>query len=759
MAWRFRIVEKIGTSGVVRSNTSVSRAQQNSSEGVVSTYLDRAGLRVDQDLCQFVETELLTGTGVTAETFWSGYATIVADLAPRNKALLDERDRLQSQIDQYWLDRRGRAHDPAEYEAFLQSIGYLVEDREPLTIETSNVDPEIGSIAGPQLVVPVMNARFALNAANARWGSLYDALYGTDAVSTAGELAAGAAFNAKRGAHVIALGRDFLDKAIPLAGVSHADVTQYAVIDGSLRINTANGPANLVDAAAFLGYAHRGASTILLFRHNDLHLEIVVDKSTVVGGMDAAGVADIILESALTTIQDCEDSVAAVDAKDKVAVYRNWLGLMQGTLEERFTKNGKEVRRRLSSDRTYISAEGNGLILPGRSLMLVRNVGHLMLTDAVLDHAGNETPEGFLDAMVTVAASLHDLKKTEGLRNSRTGSIYIVKPKMHGPEEVAFADLLFSKVEAALGLAPNTVKIGVMDEERRTTVNLRACMRAVRHRLAFINTGFLDRTGDEIHTSMQAGPVVAKAAMRQSKWLAAYEDNNVDQGIAAGLPGRGQIGKGMWAKPDAMAEMLTAKISHPQAGASTAWVPSPTAATLHATHYHQVNVAAARKAIEKRQPARISDILTIPLLGGLSLSSEEIDKELSNNAQSILGYVVRWVDQGIGCSKVPDIDDVALMEDRATLRISAQHIANWLLHGLVSRDDVEEAFRRMAVVVDEQNAHDPAYTAMSADFNASIAFQAALELVLDGVRQSNGYTEPVLHRRRREAKARMQAAE
>lgn len=725
----------------------------------MSTYLDRAGLRVDQGLCQFVETELLTGTSVTADNFWAHYSAIVADLAPRNEALLHERDRLQSQIDEYWLTRRGRPHDPVEYEEFLYSIGYLVEDGPALTIKTSNVDPEIGSIAGPQLVVPVMNARFALNAANARWGSLYDALYGTDAVPTAGELSPGATFNAKRGTQVIALGRDFLDKAIPLAGVSHADVTQYGVVDGCLQIATENGPAELVDGAAYRGYAHRGASTILLFRHNDLHLEIVVDKSTVVGGMDAAGVADIILESALTTIQDCEDSVAAVDAEDKVAVYRNWLGLMKGTLEERFTKNGKEVARRLSSDRTYISAEGNGLILPGRSLMLVRNVGHLMLTDAVLDHAGNETPEGFLDAMVTVAASLHDLKKNEGLRNSRAGSVYIVKPKMHGPEEVAFADLLFSKVESALGLAPNTVKIGVMDEERRTTVNLRACMRAVRHRLAFINTGFLDRTGDEIHTSMLAGPVVAKAAMRQSKWLAAYEDNNVDQGIAAGLPGRGQIGKGMWAKPDAMAEMLIAKIGHPESGASTAWVPSPTAATLHATHYHQVNVGLSRQAIEKRSPVPISDILTIPLLGGQNLSSEVIDKELSNNAQSILGYVVRWVDQGIGCSKVPDIDNVALMEDRATLRISAQHIANWLLHGLVSREAVEKAFRRMAVVVDEQNEQDPGYTAMSADFDANIAFQAALELVLDGVHQPNGYTEPVLHRRRREAKARLQAAE
>lgn len=725
----------------------------------MSVYVDRAGLRVDRDLCSFVESEVLPGTSVAVQEFWAGYADLVDELAPRNAELLTKRDQLQSSIDQYFLARRGKDHDPGEYESFLREIGYLVEDNAPLCIETENVDPEIGLIAGPQLVVPVMNARFALNAANARWGSLYDALYGTDAIQQSGDLEAGKGYNAKRGAQVVSKAKEFLDQALPLAGARHADVIRYAIADGVLQIATTAGLTQPLEAEAFRGYAHRGGATVLLFRHNGLHIEIVIDPATEVGGQDPAGVADIILESALTTIQDCEDSVAAVDAQDKVVVYRNWLGLMRGDLEERFSKGGREVTRRLSPDRTYIGADGSGLILPGRSLMLVRNVGHLMLTDAVLNREGNETPEGFLDAMVTVAAAMHDLAKVEGLRNSRSGSVYVVKPKMHGPDEVAFADLLFTRVEEALGLAPYIVKLGVMDEERRTTVNLRAAMRAVKRRLAFINTGFLDRTGDEIHTSMHAGPVVPKAAMRKTAWLQAYEDNNVDQGIAAGLPGRGQIGKGMWAKPDAMAEMLNAKIGHPQSGASTAWVPSPTAATLHATHYHQVDVAAMRDAITQRAAAKLSDILTIPLLKGENLSSETIARELANNAQSILGYVVRWVDQGVGCSKVPDIDDVALMEDRATLRISAQHIANWLLHGLVSKEEVEAAFRRMAAVVDAQNAADPAYTAMAPAFDRSIAFQAALELVLEGVRQPNGYTEPVLHRRRRDAKARLQAAQ
>ena len=723
----------------------------------MSNYLDRAGLQIDQNLCHFVETEVLPGTSITAETFWNGYAGLIAELAPKNADLLARRDHLQQRIDEYFTSRRGLQHDPVEYEGFLREIGYLVDDQEPLSVQTENVDPEIGLVAGPQLVVPVMNARFALNAANARWGSLYDALYGTDAVPQVGELASGVGYNAKRGAAVVSRGKNFLDQALPLSGASHTEVTEYSVVDGALVIMTAHGAVQLHHPKAFRGYAHRSTATVLLFRNNGLHFEIVIDRSTEVGRLDQSGIADIILESAVTAIQDCEDSVAAVDAQDKIVVYRNWLGLMRGDLEERFTKAGREITRHLSPDRTYIGADGDGLILAGRSLMLVRNVGHLMLTDAVLDPRGGETPEGFLDAMVTVAAALHDLKKIEGLRNSRAGSVYIVKPKMHGPEEVGFADLLFARVESALGLPPYTVKIGVMDEERRTTVNLRACMRAVKHRLAFINTGFLDRTGDEIHTSMHAGAVVPKAAMRQAKWLQAYEDNNVDQGIAASLPGKGQIGKGMWAKPDDMAEMLTVKIVHPQSGASTAWVPSPTAATLHATHYHRVDVVSMRKSIEGRSPARLSDILTIPLLDGENLSSETVIRELNNNAQSILGYVVRWIDQGVGCSKVPDIDNVALMEDRATLRISAQHIANWLLHGLVTKEEVEGAFRRMAAVVDEQNSADPAYTPMADAFDQSIAFQAALELVLEGARQPSGYTEPVLHRRRREAKARLQA--
>ena len=725
----------------------------------MSKYVDRAGLRVEDALCDFVETELLPGTPVSASNFWHGYAGLVRELASKNADLLARRDELQLRIDGYFIERRGRQHDVAEYEAFLREIGYLVEDNEPLTIATENVDPEIGSIAGPQLVVPVMNARFALNAANARWGSLYDALYGTDAIPQTGDLGPDGRYNPSRGAEVISRAKEFLDAALPLQGARHADVIRYVLVDGFLESHTPRDRVQLCDPAAFRGYAHRGAAVALLFRHHGLHFEIVVDRSTEVGTQDAAGISDIILESALTTIQDCEDSVAAVDSDDKVAVYRNWLGLMRGDLQERFIKGGREIGRRLSPDRTYIATDGRGLILPGRSLMLVRNVGPLMLTDAVLDDQGSETPEGFMDAMITVAAALHDLDKTEGIRNSRVGSIYVVKPKMHGPEEVAFADLLFSRVEAVLGLAPNTVKIGVMDEERRTTVNLRACMRAAKRRLAFINTGFLDRTGDEIHTSMHAGPVVPKGAMRSSRWLAAYEDNNVDQGLAAGLPGRGQIGKGMWAKPDAMAEMLAAKVSHPQSGASTAWVPSPTAATLHATHYHLVDVASQRDKVSQRRPAKLSDILTIPLLSGENLSAETVSRELNNNAQSILGYVVRWVDQGVGCSKVPDIDNIALMEDRATLRISAQHIANWLLHGLVTQDEVEGAFRRMAAVVDNQNAGDPAYTPMAPEFDHSVAFQAALELVLDGVRQPNGYTEPVLHRRRREAKARLKAAE
>ncbi|MCW5721926.1 MAG: malate synthase G [Devosia sp.] len=721
--------------------------------------IQKRSLRVARVLVDFIEEQALPGTGVSSEQFWSGLEQIVETLGPVNARLLGERDRLQARIDDWHKERRGQDFDAAAYKLFLHEIGYLVDDSAPLTIGTSHVDPEIGSLAGPQLVVPVMNARFALNAANARWGSLYDALYGTDAISSDGVLAAGKAYNPARGAEVIRKGIAFLDLALPLKGASHEAVTEYGVAGDRLFIRNGEVDIFLSEPAAFLGHAQRGDARILLFVHNGIHIELVIDRTTPAGEQSRAGVSDIVLEAALTTIQDCEDSVAAVDADDKVAVYRNWLGLMRGDLVERFDKGGRTVERRLAEDRQYRGVDGIDLLLPGRSLMLVRNVGHLMTTDAVHDAEGREIPEGFLDAMVTVLCAMHDLRKSVGSRNSRHGSVYVVKPKMHGPEEVAFADTLFAVVEDALGLERNTVKIGVMDEERRTTLNLRAAMRAVKDRLAFINTGFLDRTGDEIHTSMQAGNVVPKGDMRSAAWLQAYEDNNVDIGLAARLPGHGQIGKGMWAKPDEMAEMLATKAGHPKAGASTAWVPSPTAAVLHAMHYHEIDVARVQDSLRGRAPASQDAILTLPLLGSRNLSAEEVQRELDNNAQGILGYVVRWIDQGIGCSKVPDINGVGLMEDRATLRISAQHIANWLLHGLVSEDQVRETMIRMASVVDAQNQNDPAYRPMAPAPSDSIAFQSALELVLEGTRQPNGYTEPILHRRRREAKARYNTQE
>lgn len=721
--------------------------------------LRRGGLTVAKVLIDFVEREALPETGVSPDQFWSGLEHIVDTLGPVNARLLEDRDRLQGQIDAWHQQRRGQAWDAHSYKQFLLDIGYLVDDSAPLTIGTQNVDPEIGSLAGPQLVVPVMNARFALNAANARWGSLYDALYGTDAIPSDGALAIGNGYNPDRGAAVIARGVAFLDQSLPLQGMSHSEVTDYGVAGNRLEIRSGEKAVDLVDPASFVGHALRGDALVLLFVHNGIHLELVIDRSTSAGGQSRAGVSDIALEAALTTIQDCEDSVAAVDAEDKVAVYRNWLGLMRGDLAERFEKNGQTIERRLAEDRSYRRADGSDIVLPGRSLMLVRNVGHLMTTDAVLNAQGREIPEGFLDAMVTVLGAMHDLKKVGGARNSRHGSVYVVKPKMHGPEEVALADALFAAVEDVLGLARNTIKIGVMDEERRTTLNLRAAMRAVKDRLAFINTGFLDRTGDEIHTSMQAGTMVPKGDMRTSAWLQAYEDNNVDTGLAAGMPGHGQIGKGMWAKPDAMAEMLATKAGHPKAGASTAWVPSPTAAVLHAIHYHEVDVGHVQDSLRSRTPASEDAMLTLPLLGSRNLSSEEVQRELDNNAQGILGYVVRWIDQGVGCSKVPDINGVGLMEDRATLRISAQHIANWLMHGLVSEAQVVETMTRMAAVVDAQNAGDAAYRPMAPAPDDSIAFQSALELVLQGARQPNGYTEPVLHRRRREAKAHYQNQE
>ncbi|ODT72616.1 MAG: malate synthase G [Pelagibacterium sp. SCN 63-23] len=724
----------------------------------MNTYNARGKLSVAAQLDRFLTEEALPGTGIEPDRFWTGLEAIVEELGPINRALLAKRDHLQAQIDAWHRDRRGREHDASAYKRFLSEIGYLVEDNAPLVIGTQNVDPEIGALSGPQLVVPVMNARFALNAANARWGSLYDALYGTDAVSTEGELQPGKGYNAARGAEVICRGADFLDRALPLTGALHGDVTDYGLEGDALIIHAGDRRLALADPQAFVGHARRGDALALLFVHNGLHLELVIDRSTPAGGQSRGGVADIVIEAALTTIQDCEDSVAAVDADDKVLVYRNWLGLMRGDLTETFEKNGKSLTRRLADDRHYRGRGGADLVLAGRSLMLVRNVGHLMTTDAVLDRNGQEIPEGFLDAMVTVLCAMHDLQKTAGLRNSRQGSVYVVKPKMHGAEEVALANTLFTRVEAAFGLAPNTVKIGVMDEERRTTLNLRAAMREVKDRLAFINTGFLDRTGDEIHTSMQAGPVVPKADMRSAAWLGAYEDNNVDIGLAVGLPGHGQIGKGMWAKPDAMADMVATKGSHPRAGASTAWVPSPTAAVLHALHYHEVDVAAVQQELKGRTPASVDRILQLPLLGGRNLSETEIARELDNNAQGILGYMVRWIDQGIGCSKVPDIDGIGLMEDRATLRISAQHIANWLSHGLVSEAQVVETMKRMARVVDSQNADDPAYRAMADDPDNNVAFQTALEMVLQGAVQPNGYTEPVLHRGRRRVKAEQENA-
>ncbi|WP_189424440.1 malate synthase G [Devosia pacifica] len=720
-------------------------------------YVDRQALKVAGELVNFIENEALPGTGLEADQFWSGCAALMTDLAPLNRELLAERDAMQAAIDSWHRQERSKPHDSTAYRQFLESIGYLVPEGEPFEIDTDNVDPEIGLIAAPQLVVPVMNARFALNAANARWGSLYDALYGSDVIAPKAEIK-GTGYDEARGSAVIAWSSEFLDSVLPFERGLHADVTAYAVESGDnghtvSAILADETPVRLANPDQFRGFVADGECFRLLFAHNGLHFELHVDRNHPVGRQSPSGLADVILEAAVTTIQDCEDSVAAVDAEDKVKVYRNWLGLMKGDLVDSFEKNGQQTNRRLAEDRTYTGSGGDPLVLPGRSLMLVRNVGHLMTTDAVLDAAGDETPEGMLDGLVTVLAAMHDLRKIEGIRNSRSGSVYIVKPKMHGPKEVAFANTLFDRIEDVLGLERHTIKMGVMDEERRTSANLRECIRAARHRLIFINTGFLDRTGDEIHTSMQAGPVVPKGEIKDAAWLASYEDNNVDQGLASGFEGRAQIGKGMWAKPDRMKEMLADKIGQARSGANTAWVPSPTAAVLHATHYHQVDVATVRADLRQRPPIALDTLLTPPLLGARNLPDETIRRELDNNCQSILGYVVRWIDQGIGCSKVPDIDDVSLMEDRATLRISAQHIANWLEHGLLSSEEIEEAMRRMAAVVDKQNAGDPSYRPMATDPVASISFQTALELVLEGAHQPNGYTEPVLHRRRREAKA------